>query len=507
MKREEVRQIYLPDLFLGWKLEVWNNTLCRHKGEKTLPATNDTVGQVSNTMTLDSLLLNLNDTSWDECVTLDNIATDEDAKKLQAEGYPFVISQEKFSALLPEIRPEMVYLSKSFSVSSFYFNPETLAACILHIAFFSLDDGATYVEQAKRAIKIREAEVAAGDYKGSVLSLSDGLRMGYFQRLIEKVGSLDGKLYSMFFDIYVTSDYGFRAIPTEMLETIIASKPESAKEETRKQVDALPDLVTVYRGGNTSSTPYTQAWSWSPNINTAHFFAARRGDGPGYVAKGTVHKEDILEAFLDSTSEPELIIRPGDVKIQEVTTLRGLDEVVDLIKVICVDFQKYSAELDKVTFQTASNIHDKLHSKRVLIFCLMMAELLQLPSEDVETLAWAAVYHDTRRINDDAEPGHGKRAALYYRNHCPGSYDKVTNIIIHYHSLGDQKGYEAIAREIQGQEARERATKLYNIFKDADALDRQRLGGLRAIDVRMLRNPVAQELTLASRLIYEQMKD
>lgn len=459
-------------------------------------------------MTLDSLLLNLNDTSWDECVTLDHIATDEDVKKLQEEGYPFVISREQFSALLPEIQPEMVYFSKSFSVSSFYFNQETLAACVLHIGFFALDGGEKYVEQAMRAVKAREAEVAAGDYLGSVLSLSDGLRMGYFQRLVEKRGTLGGKLYSTFFDVYLTSDYGFRSIPTELIESIIASKPEEAKTKTQKQIEALPDPVTIYRGGNTSSTPYEQAWSWSPDINTAHFFAARHGNGPGYVVKGTVRKEDILEAFLDDTSEPELIVRPKDVKIQEVTTLRGLDELVELTKLIRTDYQRYSAELDRLKFQMDSDLHNSLHTKRVLFLCLIMAELLQLPHADIEALAWAALYHDTRRFNDAEEPGHGKRAALYYRNNCPGSYDKVTNLIIHYHSLDDQKGYEAIAREIQGQEARERATKLYNIFKDADALDRLRLGGgLREIDVRMLRNPVAQELTLAARLIYGQIKD
>ena len=442
-------------------------------------------------MDLDSLLLNLNDTTWDECVTLDHIKTEEDVENLQKAGYPFVISQKKFSALLPEIKPEMVYFSKSLSVSSFYFNPETLAAFILHVGFFASDGSDVYVKQAKRAVAAREAEVAAGDYLSSVLSLSAGLRMGYFQRLVEKKGTLDGKLYSIFFDAYITSDYGFRSISTEMFETIIASKPEDAKEKTKRQVEALPDLVTVYRGGNTNSTPFEQAWSWSPDINTANFFAARRGNGPGYVAKGVVRKEAIIEAFLDDTSEPELIIRPGDVEIQEVSVLKGLNDLVGLLDLIRGDFQRYSAELNSVRFQTDSELHNSLHSKRVLLLCLIMAELLQLSHEDVETLAWAAVYHDTRRFNDEIEPGHGKRAAMYYRNHIKGLYDKVTNIIIHYHSLNDTKGYEAIVREIQGTDAQERAILLYNIFKDADALDRLRLGGgLREIDVRMLRNPV-----------------
>ena len=61
----------------------------------------------------DALLLNMKDTSWDECVTLDRIATDADAEKLRQKGFPLTVSWEKVSALLPEIQPEMMDLSKT----------------------------------------------------------------------------------------------------------------------------------------------------------------------------------------------------------------------------------------------------------------------------------------------------------------------------------------------------------------------------------------------------------
>ena len=451
----------------------------------------------------DALILNMKDTSWDECVTLDHIATDADAEKLRKKGFPLAVSWEKVSALLPEIQPEMIYLSKSTLVPLFYFNQETLAVFPLYFVFLNQEVAKQYAEQASRDIMDREDEVAAGDYINSIKALSDGLRMGYFQWLVEKRGTLDGELYSVFFDSYCESDYGFRAISTEMLETIIASKPDEKKARTRKQVEALPDLVTVYRGGNTRSTPYTQAWSWSPDINVAYFFAVRRGDGPGYVVKGTVHKEDIVEAFLEDTPEPEIIVRPKDVKDQVVTTLIGRDELNELAKTVDEDFQQYSFETVFVEFQMESELYNSEHSTRVLLLCLIMAELLHLPHEDIETLAWAAVYHDTGRTSDGVEPDHGKRAALYYRNSCDDSYDEVTNLIIYYHSLSDQEGYEAITREIQDPESQKRATMLYNIFKEADALYRFRFDdNRREIDVRMLRNPVAQKLLLAASIIY-----
>ena len=45
-------------------------------------------------------------------------------------------------------------------------------------------------------------------------------------------------------------------------------------------------------------------------------------------------------------------------------------------------------------------------------------------------------------------------------------------------------------------------TLLYKIFKDADGLDRIRLGGIREIDVNQLRLDVSKELTLVARIMY-----
>ena len=42
----------------------------------------------------DALILNMKDTSWDECVTLDHIATDADAEKLRKKGFPLAVSWE-----------------------------------------------------------------------------------------------------------------------------------------------------------------------------------------------------------------------------------------------------------------------------------------------------------------------------------------------------------------------------------------------------------------------------
>ena len=60
-----------------------------------------------------------------------------------------------------------------------------------------------------------------------------------------------------------------------------------------------------------------------------------------------------------------------------------------------------------------------------------------------------------------------------------------------YHDQDDKVGMEAIANA--RPEDKEQAIRLYGIFKDADALDRFRLGA-NGLEIRFLRNQEAMRL-------------
>ncbi len=138
--------------------------------------------------------------------------------------------------------------------------------------------------------------------------------------------------------------------------------------------------------------------------------------------------------------------------------------------------------------------HTELHCARVMIFALHIAELQMLPPVEREILAHAAVFHDCRRENDWYDIGHGQRAAEHYRaiSAAKGiTFHPETYHIMAWHDRDDDLGYTAIHNAFANPE---RAIALYRNFKDADGLDRYRLGE-KALDLRFLRTNEAKSLT------------
>ena len=150
------------------------------------------------------------------------------------------------------------------------------------------------------------------------------------------------------------------------------------------------------------------------------------------------------------------------------------------------DFLKWQTILDtSVTFSLmSSNIHTRMHEEHVLLFSLLMAEDAALSDEEKSILGAAAVFHDTRRQNDLYDVGHGRRAAQYYKQFCEQkglTADCRIDFLLSYHDQPDELGL-AFLTEYGSLELR----ALYDIFKDADGLDRVRLGP-NALDCGRLR--------------------
>lgn len=150
--------------------------------------------------------------------------------------------------------------------------------------------------------------------------------------------------------------------------------------------------------------------------------------------------------------------------------------------------------------------HGPDHCARVLLLVLVLGHRKQLAEEDMEALCLAAVFHDSRRHDDYADRGHGKRASEYYRLFCQKNnkrLDPLACFIMHFHDLEDAIGLSEIARMPFG---RERYLRLYQVFKDADALDRFRLGP-GALDVSMLRTCEARQLIQFSHYLLLKSRD
>lgn len=144
-----------------------------------------------------------------------------------------------------------------------------------------------------------------------------------------------------------------------------------------------------------------------------------------------------------------------------------------------------------------SEIHAMAHCERVLLHALSMGyELMPDNLHAISALAHASIFHDTRRLDEYLDTGHGARAAVYYTQYAAGhadvDFDERAQYMMRYHDLDDTTGIAAIearwgADTPEGREAK----LLYAIFKDADALDRWRLGSL-GLDSKYLRTEAAR---------------
>lgn len=144
-----------------------------------------------------------------------------------------------------------------------------------------------------------------------------------------------------------------------------------------------------------------------------------------------------------------------------------------------------------------SSIHSFGHCERVLLHSLIIGESeFGEDRKALTALAHASVFHDTRRIDDYRDTGHGARAAVYYKHFCRKKPDITcmpeAALMMKYHDIDDTESRKAIAKEYCGQLPD--MYRLYDIFKDADALDRLRLG-LLGLDPKFLRTPKAKTMS------------
>lgn len=170
-------------------------------------------------------------------------------------------------------------------------------------------------------------------------------------------------------------------------------------------------------------------------------------------------------------------------------------------------YRYWSAFFDgKVRFNRPDSlIHAAGHCRRVLLHALAIGHYIFGHDPDaLEILAQAAVFHDTRRLDEGYDKGHGARAAVYYKEYCREHPEVVfhpeTVLLIRFHDLDDNLGIEAIRKEFG--DGAPRVETLYAIFKDADALDRPRLGP-HGLDPLFLRTaPARSSVDFAKELIH-----
>lgn len=453
-------------------------------------------------MNISELLYTIKTVTFKDIVCQTKIQTEEDKHEYRSKGYMIDLTESEFRKLFPEIDPENIFYTPSISLDSFYFNTKTLAACPFQYRLLTFDRIVSK-ESFIKAIEIREAQVNAMDFRGSFSTLPDAMRLEYFEMLVNTYKNVPN-LYHLFMSAYRSSDYGFINLKPEVMQRIIESKTQEDQARTDIELQRLPSRITVYRGGSyTVSAPADRGCSWSTDINSANFFVSRRGDDEGYIAVGEVEKAKVIETNLAS-SEKEILVDPNDVQITEMIHIKGFDSLEPVLLDNISMYQTYRDRMTNLNFAQDSAAHGQEHEARVLLMCLIIGHYLNLPQSDLRVLATAAIYHDTQRVNDGQDFEHGRHAKDYYAASVKKP-DPLVEFLCEYHCLPDEEAYAHIKSSRVLSKNRSRSTMLYNVFKDADALDRVRFG-IRDLDLNQLRLPISKTLPLVARINYEQIK-
>lgn len=155
-------------------------------------------------------------------------------------------------------------------------------------------------------------------------------------------------------------------------------------------------------------------------------------------------------------------------------------------------FKSYRKRLEEIdNFEQG---HGKDHPLRVLMLVTFIVDELALGAESLETVYKAAAFHDAGRVNGQMDPVHGELGAKWYRQHC--GEDQKVEFLIKYHSLDDEEAMQDLAKMDFAAQEKDELLLLYQILKDADALDRVRFKyyGHGALDEKFLRLKISKKL-------------
>ena len=157
-----------------------------------------------------------------------------------------------------------------------------------------------------------------------------------------------------------------------------------------------------------------------------------------------------------------------------------------------------------------SHIHGQGHIERTMLLAAMIAEGEKLTEDEMKLCLLACSYHDIGRANDYLDRYHGTISA---NRISAGIIDDViadlseddTNILkaaICSHS--DHDSNLSFYERIYDVKDHERYMKVAMTLKDADNLDRVRLGDL---DEKYLRQKTSRELPGVAQWIFDNMKN
>ena len=303
----------------------------------------------------------------------------------------------------------------------------------------------------------------------------------------------EDKVSDVWMDVYTDIDYNFLSWNKEVIDYV-------ASHTKRKNSNKM---ITVYRGEGTKSTPINKSYSWTTDINVALWFASK-GEGRR-LWTGQVRERDIMFRP-KNRDEHEVIVAPKHVKNRKNLGLYSGETNAVVEKFSCVRsvYEEYGEHISEIYEEQKGhgiNEHSGSHIARVLVNALLIADEMDLSYKCQDILAVAALFHDCARFDDGPDKGHGRRSAekmlkseqfKELTSHLDNDKDMIYHLVA-YHDVEDVDAVPELKK--LKHLFKEDILLLYNILKDADAMDRYRFAGYRHyFDYKYLRNDASKTL-------------
>lgn len=416
------------------------------------------------------------------------IDSEEQLQHYQARTGKQLVLFEKVEALAPLLGCEAkdIYFSEKGFSSYFYYNfPVLIDISIMN---------AEAIRELSVAERIRQADASLhhalekGLYSTFFTLIDSRIKIMAFNRLYEQIPV--GERYERFISVYQKEDYGFEVFAPHVLDTVFDLQTDSYKSRLVEKLDTLSDndILVIYRGTESESTSISNAYSWTADFSTALYFANRANTGTGDIYEAQVKKTDIIE-YLTGRGESEIIVNPESLNSVKSLDMVHIQEELELLNESgkLDKYREHARAFDSSLFNHPDSIHGVSHMERVFVHCLSLSEQFNLSEADENILIQAALYHDIGLIHDEEDEEHGElswvkaeNAELIQENEEDTA---IIRFLMEYHCIGDEKALNALQKRSDLDAVRTK--KLFLLFKDADDLDRVRLGDL---DARFLRH-------------------
>lgn len=271
-------------------------------------------------MTIGDILIQTNQANLDTMLPLTAVQTSADIERYYKEGYSVGMTASDFAKKYPRLPIERIYAAHNM-LASFYYceldNP--IVPIVLSLNIYGgkrLAMNGELDEKFQQRVLDTAEKISSGNIsfiRSYLFSLEDSLRVSVLSKYIE-LSNPGEDLYVLFLDLYRTSDFGFSSLSENGLQKVFAGKSQKQKQDTEKKLSSLPDVVTIYRGEGSKSTPYEKSFSWTTSYKAACFFACRIPSlENSRIITAHVSKCDIIEYF-PNDEEKEVLVPPAAVK-------------------------------------------------------------------------------------------------------------------------------------------------------------------------------------------------